>query len=248
MKPRNLIKTIWKAMMRSLIKVYANNYQLHVRNTMETLAGKKYYSQFGQDLYVLDSIYKNKSDGFFVDIGANHPVNANNTYLLELNGWKGLAIEPQESLRSLWPNTRKTPCLNYVIGAENKEVSFIEANASEHGLSGVEGYNKCTTDCKKISVTQRRLEDILAEYSVTDVDFLSIDVEGYEMNVLNGIDFSKVNIKLICVENDIGFKSMPLIGKQLGEELGNKDLREFIISKGYKYIARIMSDDIFIKE
>jgi len=248
MKINKNLKKIWKSVMSVLLKVYTLNYKLFIYNYPSTNEAKNYYSQFGQDLFVLKKISNNKQEKVFVDVGANHPINGNNTYLLELNGWKGIAIEPQEKLRKLWLSSRKTKCIGCVVGPENKEVIFIEGDADRCGLSGVEGFNKYDdNNYKKVLLQQKRLDDILAENSIKRVDYLSIDVEGYEMNVLKSIDFSKIDIKLIGIENDLGFKYIPIIGKRLGSELGNNALRKFLKDKGYTYIARIMCDDFFIK-
>jgi FkbM family methyltransferase len=232
--------------MRIVLRLYTNNFSIYIYNNPRNTDNKNYYSQFGQDGYVFNNVFKNRKNGFFVDIGANHPTDCNNTYLLELNNWTGVAIEPQKELRELWPSIRKTPCLNYVVGNENKKIDFIEGDTEEHGLSGVAGFNKVKNRYKKISVDQKKLSDILNEMYVTYIDYLSIDVEGYEINVLKGIDFKKTDIKLIGIENDIGFKKIPIIGKRLGMELGNNTLRKYIENNGYTYIARIFCDDFFI--
>ncbi len=242
------IKKIWKFCSKIGLRLYVKNPSLYVYNNpnFEDLSSRGAHSQFGQDLFVLDTL-KNVQNGVFVDVGGNDPIEGSNTYLLEQKGWSGIAIEPQEKLRRLWPAARKAECLNYVVGPENKTISFIEGNADEHGLSGVEGYNKCQDDSKKISVEQKRLTDILKEKNINHLDYLSIDVEGYEMNVLESIDFPTSNIRLISIENDIGFTRIPLIGKRIGTELGNNKLRRFLEDKGYTYIGRIVSDDFFIK-
>ena len=248
MKTKENFKKVWKLIMGILLKIYTWNYKLYISNYLPKNNTHKYYSQFGQDIFVLEKFSNNRDQKIFIDVGANHPINGNNTYLLELKGWEGLAIEPQEKLRKLWPVMRKTKCLNYIIGPENKMMDFIEAGADKNGLSGVVGFNKCQdTDCRKITVQQRRLVDILTENKISKVDYLSIDVEGYEMNVLKSINFQKVNITLISIENDLGFKWLPLIGKQLGKELGDNKIRKFLKKEGYQYIARIMNDDFFIK-
>lgn len=245
---KNIIKKIFKFISRILLIIYTKNYKLIIKNTFSEKIKKDGFSQFGQDIFVLKDIFKNKSSGVFVDIGANHPTHCNNTYLLELNGWTGIAIEPQEKLRNIWPNLRKTKCLNYVIGPEDKNIDFFEAENDEHGLSGVKGFNKIKNNYKKINVKQKRLEAVLNENNLKEVDYLSIDVEGYEMNVLESIDFSEVKIKLIGIENDLNFKNIPIIGKKLGSELGNNKIRVFLKNKGYEHIARIMCDDFFIKK
>lgn len=241
-------KKIWKFFAKIALKIYTRDFSLYIYNNPDFTDLKKRgaHSQFGQDLYVLETL-KTVPHGVFVDVGGNHPITGSNTYLLEQQGWTGIAIEPQEKLRNLWPAARKTECVNYVVGPENKTINFMEGNDDEHGLSGVEGYNKCQTDAKKISVEQKRLTDILKEKQITHTDYLSIDVEGYEMNVLESIDFTTTDIKLISVENDIGFTWVPLIGKKIGSELGSNSLRKFLKQKGYRYIGRIVCDDFFIK-
>lgn len=245
-------------------------------NIEELKSERGAYSQFGQDIFALEHAGRSYEIGaptmilqdapsgeaysresttekpetaskFFVDIGGNEPIRSSNTYLLEKMGWDGIALEPQKRLRDKWPGARKTPCLPYAIGPENKIITFVEGSEEEHGLAGVDGFNKCEDDSRKIEVEQRRLTDVLKERSIHRVDYLSVDVEGYEMNVLKGIDFAATDIRMLSVENDIGFKWIPFIGKKIGSELGNKELRNFIKSKGYSYVGRVMCDDFFIK-
>lgn len=247
---RNIIKNIWKEISFYLIKFYLLDKNVFVVNKVEDiskLCGVS-YSQFGQDDYVFNSVFNAKKEGVFVDVGGNDPIHCNNTYLFELNGWTGIAIEPQDSLRVLWKDKRSAKCLDYVVGPEDKDISFIEGIDIEHGLSGVSGYNKVSEKNKKeIIKKQKRFDEIVLENDITNIDFLSIDVEGYEMQVLSSIDFSKLNINVICIENNIAFKWLPLIGKYLGSELGGNKLRKFLNQKGYKQIARLMCDDVFIK-
>lgn len=245
---KDKLKNIWKSIMRPLLRVYVLNPKLYICNRLLTDNNEKHYSQFGQDLFVFKEVFNGKREGIFVDVGGNHPINANNTYLLEQNGWHGIAIEPQEKLRDLWPLLRKTKCLGCVAGPESKEVVFIEGKSDEDGLCGVEGFNKCSQVLKKTAVRQKRLDDILKENNIQNVDYLSVDVEGYELNVLKSIDFSKINITLIGFENDQGFKWLPFLGKKLGSEFGDNKIRKYLEMQDYQYIARIFCDDFFIKK
>ncbi len=255
-------KKLWKAAMRVLVRIYTNNYSLYVYNSRAALTdddirrmygggesmpskGRQSYSEYGQDAFVLRRIYKSKADGIFVDVGANHPTLNSNTYLLELNGWTGLAIEPQTWLSEQWSGLRTTPCLTCVAGSEDKAVPFIEAT-EQIGLSGVDGFNKVSGGYTRKTVEQKALRDILPQHAIEEIDYLSIDVEGYEMNVLQGIDFARVKVRLIGIENDLGFRWLPLLGKRLGFELGSNEIRRYLQKKGFKQIARIVCDDFFI--
>ena len=198
------------------------------------------FSQYGQDLFCFYNVFGSAREGVFVDVGANHPKLLNNTYYFEKNGWHGIAFEPQERLRKLWEAERTTKCLPYVLGGENKRVSFVETPGRDnHVLAGVEGFNKIDRSMPAAAalLTQRRLDEVLLENQIRRVDYLSIDVEGYEMNVLSGLDLSKIDIKCIDIENDAG-----------EPYLGNSGLRRHLLNSGYRQIARLMGDDIFVKE
>jgi len=242
------IKRVLKSAARPALRLYSGSPDLRVDNDPKRVAVGESYSQFGQDCFVFNEIFKGRKNGYFVDVGGSHPTKMNNTYLLEINGWEGIAFEPQEHLRSLWPTKRRARCLHHVIGATNSTVVFFEGERGENGLSGVDGYNKCSQGYKKIEMEQRSLESIFDEYGIKKVDYLSIDVEGYEMNVLRGIDFSRVEIRLIGVENDSGFGCLPVIGGALGRQLGDNRLRAFLRQKGYRFVARVFCDDFFLKE
>lgn len=246
---RNFIKKIWKFLMYKISKFYILDKDIFLVNRLENIAKcNESYSQFGQDSYIYNKFFKNKVNGIFVDVGANHPVDCSNSYIFEQKGWTGLAIEPQERFRGLWKENRKTECLDYVIGEKAKKITFIDGGEEEHGLSGVEGYNKVSKNKQnKIEKDQVRLDFILISRNILNVDFLSVDVEGYEMEVLKSINFEKINIQVIVIENNIGFKWLPIVGKYFGNELGNNKIRRFLKNKGYKQVARIMCDDVFVK-
>lgn len=84
-------------------------------------------------------------------------------------------------------------------------------------------------------VQQRRLCDVLEEYDLHDIDYMSLDVEGMEYEILNGINWSRDKIKIISVENEDGFDS-------------EMKIRNFLLGKGYIYLARISQDDFFIRK
>lgn len=193
-----------------------------------------YYSQARQD-YVLDKyIFKQKEHGFFLDIGGNDPVIYNNTYFFEKNrGWTGLAFEPIEFQRVKWKDARKTECLPYALGNMTGEAEFCE-----YDTEAMSGFSKSVNYDGNVraryNVPVRRLTDILEERGITHVDFVSLDVEGAEIDVLNGIDFGKIDIDCFTIENNKGPKK-------------EKAVINFMKNAGYRIKAKLWLDEVWVK-
>lgn len=197
---------------------------------------EKYHSQFSQDFFLDRIVFNGKKSGFFIDIGANHPEQLSNTLYFEDLGWHGMAFEPQAGLCALWKD-RKTECHNLALGDREGELEFAEYEGDD-GFGVLAGAASVLGKAagKKYMVKQRRLGDVLKEAGVKTVDFISLDVEGYEMNVLLGIDFTEVDILCFLIENNKGKDGM-----------SNMQIRKFMDENGYDFIGRIVIDDVFVK-
>lgn len=167
-------------------------------------------SQLGQDLWVLEKT-DYKREGYFVEFGATDGVLLSNTYLLEKEfGWDGLCAEPNPKYFAELKNNRNCKLSNACIAGETgKQVEFIFAN--EYG--GIEefansGMHKEKVDSYKALGRKAVLETIslddflLANKAPKNIDYLSIDVEGSEYEILKNFPFDKWNIKLITAEHN----------------------------------------------
>lgn len=199
------------------------------------LGDVRYYSQMNQDMYLDNCVFNNKIGGVFLDVGGNDPVDINNTYFFEKNrDWTGLAFEPMPTANEKWKKERKVECLPYAIGNEEKSVEFCEYDDNAmSGLAETVDYEGKVN--KKYTVQMRRLGTVLREKGITYVDFMSLDVEGAELEVLEGIDFDAVYIYCIVIENNKG-------------EDKEKAIRRFLVNAGFKMQARLWIDDVWINQ
>ena len=195
--------------------------------------GETFYSQFRQDIFLRYLLFPDKNDGVFLDVGGNHPITINNTYYFEKIGWTGLAFEPTRKNNSLWPEKRSTPCLPVALGQQEAWLEFVEyEDDTMSGLKDNVHFEGKVKDTYQVKV--RLLKDVLKEHDIKKVDFMSLDVEGGELDVLKGIDFEAVDINCILIEND---KS----GKK------ERKIRNFLRNHGYYLYARLLIDDVWVK-
>tara|TARA_B100000073_G_scaffold88490_1_gene69363 strand:- start:354 stop:1031 length:678 start_codon:yes stop_codon:yes gene_type:complete len=165
---------------------------------------KKTYSLFGEDLAAL-KFFKNKKKGFYVDIGCYHPTHINNTYLLYKKGWNGINIDVSQFSIDLFKFMRPDD-LNYKCAVSETKKKVNLYYQKEH--SQLTSINKLTAKkfikgrLKKKIINSYSLEEILSwgKYKDYEIDFLDVDVEGADLQVLKGLNFSKRKPKLICVE------------------------------------------------
>tara|TARA_B100000035_G_scaffold313721_1_gene328100 strand:- start:1840 stop:2613 length:774 start_codon:yes stop_codon:yes gene_type:complete len=164
------------------------------------------YGATGEDV-LINKIFKNKIDGYFVDVGALHPINGSLTYNLSKRGWKGLNIDLlKENLILFNFFRKKDKNINLAI-SKNKGV--INAYIFERG-SGVNTTNKKWADKWKkeigknysiLKIKKDSLNNVLSFYKIDKkFELLNIDVEGHEIDVLKGINLKNIRPKIITIE------------------------------------------------
>lgn len=181
-------------------------------------------SQLAQDLFAVVSNIDDP-EGFFVEFGATDGVTLSNSWLLEKKlGWNGILVEPAKCWHETLLNTRdcsiSTKC---VAGKSGQICNFVEASNlgySSRELSTVEKYSQNSAWSKHIKkskpimypVETICLGDLLDQYNAPEtIQFMSIDTEGSELDILSSFDFSSRNIKSICVEHNYIKKNREMI-------------------------------------
>ena len=211
---------------------------------------KKYsYSFNGVDLLV-DYIFKSKKNGFYLDIGAQHPVSNNNTYLLYKKGWNGINIDLDEKNINLFKLARpKDVNLNFAISDSEKEVDLFYY----HDSSPINSLSKNVSDFQKAKVSKIKkiktkiLNNVLEDLSFKNhIDYMNIDVEGHEIQVLKGFDISKYKPSVISIEYlDLNMKKLEFKNNDVNNLL-NSDLYKFFIQNNYFFVNWLHGDLIFV--
>ena len=212
-----------------------------------------FYSQDNQDSYLENNIFKGLKNGFFIDVGANDGITINNTlYFEEINNWTGINIEPiKEVYDKLIINRSKCININCAVSNYNGTAEFICNSGYTEMISGLKNefderhMNRLNNELKYcggsseiIIVDTKRLETICDTHNINHINYLSIDVEGAEFEVIKSINFNKVFIDVIGFENNYDDKSEPII-KYLEENdyfIINKSMDIFMIHKKSKFI------------
>ena len=199
------------------------------------------YSQYGQDYFVSNIIYK-KKPGFFVDIGARCGKVISNTYHLEKNKWEGICIEPHPDLYEKLRRNRKCKTFNLAISNKaNEHLDFVKFLQEPFGHSGLMSTFRNPQRLKYInheliSVKTIDLTTLLDEIKAPSyIEYLDIDVEGHEFLCLSGINFNKYKFGLIGIETTPKSNSYPKI-------------KSLLQRNNYTPIAVIGSDTFFIED
>ena len=215
------------------------------------LSKKNYFSFSGVDI-LIENIFRNQKKGFYIDVGCQHTIKNNNTYLLHKRGWSGINIDLDKDNIDLF-NVSRISDDNINIAASNKinEVDLFFF----HKKSPINTIDKKTSQFQKAKISSIKkiktntLNNIIksSKYSNKKIDLLSIDVEGHELPVLEGLDFNKYRPNVIVVEYlDLNVSKLEIKNLNI-ENVINSEIYKFLTLKKYILVNSIYSDLIFIK-
>ena len=197
---------------------------------------KNSYAMDKEDIAVLE-YFKNKKDGFYIDVGCYHPIHRNNTYLLHLQNWSGINIDTSQFSIDLFDYMRPND-LNYNCAISNKNETvklFYQKELSQLStIENVQAKNVFQGKIKEKKIQAFTLDEVLNRdrYRNTKIDFLDIDVEGTDLKVLEGLSFEKFKPELVCVEIH-------------EKEINKSKIFKFLTEKNYKLIWSGVFSHIF---
>lgn len=202
-----------------------------------------YYSQFGEDRG-LEKIFGGKRDGFGIEVGANNGVDGSTTLHFEKLGWDCVLVEPNPALCSeirsnrgamlfecAASSTPGTAVLQIAVGAEGSH-AVSALGDSDKAAEILEDHGFRT---EPVEVETRTLDGILEEANIRKpIDFISIDVEGHELEMLKGFSLDRWRPRILIVEDNAS--------------LGASSVREYLEFKGYVRFRRTGVNDWYAHE
>ena len=198
---------------------------------------KKSYAMDGEDL-AIDQYIEKKEKGFYLDIGAHHPIHRNNTQLLFNRGWSGINIDVNQFSIDLFNFLRPNDInLLTAISDQEGEITFYyqkkfsQLNTTDKKIAHEHfngNFNERLVKCQSI-------HNILinSKYKEVKIDFLNIDVEGAEMKVLRTLNFEIYDPKLICIEI-LGYRDLDSMEREI--RIKDDEIYRYLIEKNYKKV------------
>jgi len=179
-------------------------------------------SQFGQDVHVLNTIYNGKTTGFFVEVGAYNGIESSNTYILEQLGWTGVCVECNPKYFNELIKCRKSKNYDCAVYTQDGKVMDFYDSGGYAGLVVTNKHDHIKND-PVIKVVTKTLSSILDDAGAPPfIEYLSLDTEGSEYDILSAHDFNKYKFGYICVEHN-------------RLEPARTNIRTLLESKGYRH-------------
>lgn len=200
------------------------------------------FAQVGEDM-ILDRYFGEKKSGFYVDIGANHPYIYSNTYKFYLKGWRGINVDANPGTKKLFDSLRPRD-INIQTGV-SLTPGELDFYTFENNVFNTFDKQTAEGHCKEFSLSVKEitrvrtttLADILNTHLPPSqkIDFMSIDVEGLDMEVLRSNDWQKYKPEVLvveCVYDDY-------------EDIQSMETVKYLKQLGYSFFAKTFSSFFF---
>ena len=212
---------------------------------------KKSYSISNVDL-IIDRMFSKKKKGIYVDVGCNHPIKFNNTYLLYKRGWNGINIDLDNDSIKQFNKLRKgdvnIKTLVTSSDGEEKQLYFYHNRSAINTISQSLA-DKRVNKYKEIkTIKGSSLNSIIekSKYKNSKINLLTIDIENYEYDALKNFNFDKYNVDVIVTEiTDTTIDNLKTFNQSL-EFILKSNLYKLLIKKNYKLVNWVNADLIFV--
>ena len=205
------------------------------------------YSLTSIDL-IVDYIYQKKK-GIYIDVGCNHPIYSNNTYLLNKKGWQGINIDIDKKSVELFKLFRKKDFnINLAVSSKKAELEYISFHDKSpiNMIKTTQNQNLHSLEKTK-KIKSDTLDSIIEKspYHDRKIDFVSIDVEGHEIEVIKGFNLKKYKPSIIVIEYlDTTLKKIEIKNFNL-QNIINSEIYKIMLNSDYHMVNWLHSDLIF---
>jgi FkbM family methyltransferase len=214
---------------------------------------KQSYSISNVDL-IIDRLFSNIDRGYYIDVGCNHPIKYNNTYLLHKRGWSGINIDLDKTsidqFNKLRKNDHNVQALVGSFDDEEKEIYFYHERSAINTLSKKLAEKRSTKPREIIKRNTISLNKIIenSRYKNKKINVMSIDIENHEYEVLKNFSFNKYKVDVIVTElHDLTQKNLEIYNQSIDFVI-NTNLYKLLIHNNYKLINWVNSDLIFVRK
>tara|TARA_B100000795_G_C22718906_1_gene406615 strand:+ start:165 stop:863 length:699 start_codon:yes stop_codon:yes gene_type:complete len=212
---------------------------------------KCHTGQFGEDIVIKKLFDRKKKNGFYVDLGANHPFLHSNTAFFWLKGWTGINVDANKNSILLFNKVRKKDInLNYAIissieyakGIKTIDLFLPDEATGPGGITTTASIKETIANernfKRKQLVDTIDIKTLFNQYKVFEIDYLNIDLEGSDEEVLFDIDLNKVKIYIIAIEDY----------KNNINPTTHSKITSHLIKNNYDFISRLGSTSVFVRK
>lgn len=196
----------------------------------EAIGGVTYPSEIGQDKWVIGKIFPGVTNGFFLDVGSGHGTIGSNTKALEELGWTGICVDPFPTHME----GRTCRMEKVVVSSTSGQVVKFHTHSGLGGIADTLGkWKEEAAKSPAVELTTTTLGEVLAAANAPSfIHFLSLDIEGAELEALRGTPMDKYRFGAMAIEHN-------------DEEPKRTDLLKFLESKGYRRVHTFRQDDFY---
>ena len=217
---KNLLKKIKFYFFYNLLKIQRNRKPSY------------HFGEFAEDVFI-GRLLKSINNGKYVDVGCYHPFKGSLTAKLYQKNWRGINIDVSKTSIDLFNIARKRDInLNCAISDFNEKTFYFQNGM----INQQNSLQKSSDDQIKVDINCYTLNTVLENNDFHDFDYLNVDVEGTELNVIKGINFKKYKPKLITIENN----------EMIPEEYFQSEIFKLLEQNNYVFVNKVGVTNFFL--